>query len=68
MTGAGMEEATVKTKLAEPVPVTLLAEMATLKTPSSVGLPVMAPVLGLTFSPAGRPVAAYEVGLPEAVI
>ena len=58
MTGAGMEEATVNTKLAEPVLETLLAEMVTLKTPSSVGLPVMAPGLGLTFSPAGRPVAA----------
>ena len=58
----------VRTKVALPAPPTLVALMVTLLVPAAVGVPVITPVPVLMLKPAGRPVAPYEVGLPEAVI
>jgi hypothetical protein len=56
------------TRVAVPVPDPFVAEIETLDVPATVGAPVMAPVPVLIFSPAGKPVAPKEVGLPEAAI
>jgi len=42
--------------------------MVTLDVPAPVGVPVIAPVVELRLSPAGKPVAPKEAGLPEAMI
>ena len=68
ITGAEAEEFTVITKVADPVPVTFVAEIVTFEVPADVGVPVIAPVDVLIPSPPGNPVAPKEVGLPEAVI
>ena len=47
----------VRARVAVPVPPALVAPMVTLKLPVAVGVPVMAPVVVFTESPAGRPVA-----------
>jgi len=46
----------------------LLAVMVTLDVPAVVGVPEITPVLVLTVSPAGRPIALKLVGLLVAVI
>ena len=58
----------VSVNLAEPVPAELAALIVTLKVPAPPGLPEMTPVVWLTESPAGRPVALKLVGLLLAVI
>ena len=68
MTGAATAGFIVRIKVALPVPPALVALMVTLLVPAAVGVPVIAPVPVLMLKPAGRPVAPYEVGLPEAVI
>ena len=68
ITGAEAEEFTVITNVADPVPVTFVAEIVTFEVPADVGVPVIAPVDVLMPSPPGNPVAPKEVGLPEAVI
>ena len=68
MTGAAPAAFTVRAKVALPVPPALVAEIVTLLVPAALGVPVIAPVPVLTLKPAGRPVAPYEVELPEAVI
>ena len=47
---------TVMTKVAEPVPLELMALMIALVLPVVVGVPVMAPELVLTLRPVGSPV------------
>ena len=66
MTGAARR---VRTRVAVPVPVVLVAEMVTLKVPAAtLGVPDMRPVVGLMERPPGRPVALKEVGkLPAAI-
>ena len=68
MTGAEAEGLTVITNVAEPVPALFVAETVTLDVPATVGVPVIAPLVVLRFSPAGKPVAPKEVGVPEAAI
>ena len=68
ITGAEAEEFTVITKVADPVPVTFVAEIVTFEVPADVGVPVIAPVDVLTLSPLGNPTALKEVGVPEAAI
>ena len=52
----------------EPVPDALVAETRTFLVPAVVGVPLMAPVVVLTLSPAGRLLAWKLVGLFDAVI
>ena len=47
---------TVITSIAVPVPELLVAEIDTFEVPATVGVPVIAPVLVLRLSPAGKPV------------
>jgi hypothetical protein len=68
MTGAAEAAFTVIANEALPVPPALVAEIVTLLVSAALGVPVIAPVPVLMLKPAGRPVAPYEVGLPEAVI
>ena len=66
MTGAARR---VRTRVAVPVPVVLVAEMVTLKVlAATLGVPDMRPVVGLMESPPGRPVALKEVGELSALI
>src|SRR5688572_5204096 len=59
---------TVITSVWIPVPVALVALIVMLKVPVPVGAPEMTPVVVLTESPAGNPVALKLVGLLLAVI
>ena len=59
---------TVMTRVAVPVPDPFVAEIVTFDVPATVGIPVISQVDVLRLSPAGKPVAPKEVGLPEAVI
>ena len=54
--------------MADPVPAALVALNVTLDVPAVVGVPEMTPVVVLTESPAGSPVALKLVGLLLAVI
>ena len=66
MTGAAFR---VRTTVAVPVPVELVAEMVTLNVPAAtLGVPEMRPLLVLIERPPGRPVASKEVGELSAVI
>ena len=67
---AGGEEAAlmVNVNVAVPVPAALVALNATLGVPAAVGVPAMTPVVVLTESPAGNPVALKLEGLLLAVI
>ena len=66
MTGAARR---VRTRVAVPVPVTLVAETVTLKVAAAtLGVPEMVPVNVLMERPPGRPVALKEVGTLSAVI
>ena len=58
----------VKVNVAEPVPAALVALNVTLDVPAAVGVPEMTPVVVLTESPAGNPVALKLAGLLLAVI
>ena len=58
----------VQAKVAEPVPPALVALNVTLEVPAAVGIPEITPVVVLTESPAGNPVALRLVGLLFAVI
>ena len=58
----------VKANVAEPVPAALVAFNVTLDVPDAEGVPEMTPVVVLTESPAGNPVALKLVGLLLAVI
>jgi hypothetical protein len=51
-----------------PVPPALIALSVTLVVAAVLGVPEIRPVVVLTVSPAGNPVALKEVGLFEAVI
>jgi hydrogenase/urease accessory protein HupE len=55
ITGAGM--AMVSVKVALPVPVLFIALSVTVELPAAVGAPEINPVVLLTVSPAGKPVA-----------
>ena len=66
ITGAG--GLTVSVNVAVPVPPTFVALSATLDVPAVVGVPEISPVVVLTVSPAGKPVALKLVGLFVAVI
>jgi hypothetical protein len=70
MRGGGVEggAAMVRTKVAEPVPPPLLAEIVTFVVPAVVGVPEMSPVVVLIESPVGRGLALKLVGLFVAVI
>src|SRR5882724_1519638 len=48
---------TVKTRVADPGPLALVAVIVTLLPPETVGVPEIMPVLVLTVNPAGNPVA-----------
>ena len=66
MTGAARR---VRTRVAVPVPVTLRAEMVTLKVAAAtLGVPDMRPLLVLIERPPGRPVALKKVGTLSAAI
>jgi hypothetical protein len=54
-------------RLAEPAPPALVAEMFAVKLPAAVGVPVMRPFLALIVKPAGRPLALNVVALLLAV-
>ena len=58
----------VKARVAEPVPLGLIAPKVTVDVPVAVGVPVMAPVEVLIDNPAGNPVALKVTGLLFAVI
>jgi hypothetical protein len=59
---------TVKVNVAVPVPPAFVALNVTLEVPTAVGVPEITPVLVLTDSPAGNPVALKLVGVLLAVI
>jgi hypothetical protein len=66
MTGAARR---VRTRVAVPVPVELVAERVTLKVPAAtLGVPEIKPVDVLMERPPGRPEALKEVGELSAVI
>ncbi len=66
MTGAARR---VRTRVAVPVPVELVAERVTLKVPAAtLGVPEIKPVVVLMERPPGRPAALKEVGELSAVI
>jgi hypothetical protein len=58
----------VNTRVAVPTPPALDAVKLTREVPTEVGVPEITPVEGFTLRPAGKPVAPYDVGLPDAVI
>ena len=68
ITGIGMGETKVITKVALPVPPALVAVMVTATGPGVVGVPEITPVVVSTVNPFGRPVALKLVGLLVAVI
>ena len=49
-------------------PPALVALRVTVEVAATVGVPEITPLVAFTVSPAGSPVALYEVGLPEAAI
>ena len=66
MTGAALR---VRTRVAVPVPVVLVAEMVTRKVPAAtLGVPEIRPLPVLIERPPGRPVALKEVGELSALI
>ena len=69
MTGAGgLIGLIVKLRVLVPVPTEFVALSATLKVPEEVGVPEINPVVVLTDTPGGSPVASKLVGLLVAVI
>ena len=65
---AGAGELTVNVKVADPVPLALVAPNVTVEIPTAVGVPVIFPVDVLIAKPAGNPVALKLVGLLLAVV
>ena len=65
---AGFPKLTVSVSTAVPVPTALVALNVIGKTPTAVGVPLISPVLVLTLSPAGSPLAPKLVGELVAVI
>jgi hypothetical protein len=55
-------------RVAEPIPVALVAPIVTTAEPAAVGDPLISPVPVFRESPEGRPVALKLVGLLPAVI
>jgi len=53
----GAAELTVRVRLALPVPPELVALTVTVEVPAVAGVPETNPVVGLTASPGGKPVA-----------
>ena len=68
MVGATVAAVMVILSACVPVPPMLVAVMVALKVPAADGVPEMTPVLGLTLSPAGIPVAPKLVGVFVAVM
>ena len=69
MTGAGLIVGLiVKVRVAVPVPPLFVAISVTLDVPAAVGVPEINPVVVLTESPSGNPVAPQLVGPFVAVI
>lgn len=68
VTGPPPPDVTEMDNWAFPVPAEFVAERATFDVPAAVGVPEMTPVEVFTLSPAGRPVAAKDVGELDAVI
>ena len=64
----GTEEVIVSVSTWLPVPYWLAALMVTGNTPLRIGGPVMTPVTGSRFTPAGSPMLLKETGLLLAVI
>lgn len=60
--------ATVRTRVADPVPAELMALSVTSEVTADVGVPEITPVDPLSERPDGRPDAVYEVGLLDAEI
>ena len=58
----------VNTRVAVPAPPALEAVRLTREVPAEFGVPEITPVEEFTLRPAGKPVAPYDVGLPDAVI
>ena len=58
----------VRTSVAVPLPVALVAVSCTDEEPEEEACPEMTPVVALSARPAGRPVAAKPVGSGEPVI
>jgi hypothetical protein len=65
---AGAASATVRVKVAVPVPPLFVALKVTVKEPAVAGVPEIRPVVVLTLRPAGRPDAPKLVGELLAVI
>ena len=65
---AGLAGLMVRARIAFPVPPLLVAPSVTFPLQTAVGVPVIAPVDGLTERPAGKPVALKLVGELLAVI
>ena len=63
MVGAAAFLAKLRTSGAEPVPSALAAEMVTVYSPGTVGVPEIIPVAVSTARPAGKPLAPNDVGL-----
>ena len=69
MTGAGgLIGLIVKLRVLVPVPAEFVALSATLKVPEELGVPEIKPVVVLTDTPGGSPVASKLVGPLVAVI
>ena len=66
ITGTG--GAMVRVRVALPVPPLLVALKVTVEVPAAVGVPEINPVVVLTETPAGKPVAPKLVGELDAVI
>jgi hypothetical protein len=64
----GVAGLTVNTKFAVPDPFALVADIEAVALPADVGVPLICPVVVLTASPAGSPVALKLVGPFVAVI
>ena len=61
-------DAMVSASVAVPVPEALVAERVTVELPDAEGVPEMRPLAVFTPRPAGRPVAAKDVGVLVAAI
>jgi hypothetical protein len=64
----GAATVTVSVKVFVPVPAVLVARSVTADVAAAVGVPEINPVAVLIVSPAGSPVALYDVAPPVAVI
>ena len=60
--GGGTGATTLRTRVAVPLPLALMAVSAIEKEPATVGVPLINPLKVFTDSPAGRPLALKRVG------